>query len=161
MNSPDPLASQKPIASVPVLMYAGTERKLAVSTGVLQRIRTKSPGSSRIPDAVFRALIALTAISVFIIVVLIVFELIDKSKLSLHQFGLGFFYGREWDPVNDQYGALPFIYGTVVSSLLALILAVPLSVGVAVYVTEMCPMRLRAIISFLVELLAAIPSVIY
>ena len=161
MNSPDPLASQKPIASVPSLVHAGTERKQPASASVLQRIRTKSPTSSRIPDAVFRTLIALTAISVFIIVVLIVYELIDKSKLSLHQFGIGFFYGREWDPVNDQYGALPFVYGTIVSSILALVLAVPLSVGVAVYITEMCPMSLRAIISFLVELLAAIPSVIY
>ena len=88
-------------------------------------------------------------------------ELIDKSRLSLHQFGLGFFYGHDWDPVNDQYGAVPFIYGTLVSSFLALFIAVPLSVGVAVYITEMCPVRLRAIISFLVELLAAIPSVIY
>ena len=99
--------------------------------------------------------------SVFVIVVLIVYELIDKSKLSLHQFGIGFFYGRDWDPVNGEFGALPFIYGTVVSSVLALVLAVPLSVGVAVYITEMCPVALRAIISFLVELLAAIPSVIY
>ena len=110
---------------------------------------------------VFRVLIAFTALSVFIIVVLIVYELIDKSKLSLHEFGLGFFYGRDWDPVNGEFGALPFIYGTVVSSVLALVLAVPLSVGVAVFLTEMCPKSLRAIISFLVELLAAIPSVIY
>jgi phosphate transport system permease protein len=146
---------------MPSLVHAGTERKQARSVAVLQRIRTQNPGSSRIPDAMFRALIAVAAISLFIIVVLIVFELIDKSKLSLHQFGMGFFYGREWDPVNDQYGALPFVYGTVVSSVLALILAVPLSVGVAVFITEMCPIGIRAGISFLVELLAAIPSVIY
>ena len=109
----------------------------------------------------FRVIILLTAISVFAIVVLVVWELIDKSRLSLHQFGLSFFYGHDWDPVNGSFGAVPFIYGTLVSSFLALLLAVPLSVGVAVYVTEMCPQRLRAIISFLVELLAAIPSVIY
>jgi phosphate transport system permease protein len=106
-------------------------------------------------------LIGLTAISVFVIVVLVVWELIDKSKLSLHQFGLRFFYGHDWDPVNGNFGAMPFIYGTLVSSVLALLIAVPLSVGVAVYVTEMCPVWLRGIISFLVELLAAIPSVIY
>ena len=81
--------------------------------------------------------------------------------MSLHQFGIGFFYGHDWDPVNGSFGAVPFIYGTLVSSFLALLLAVPLSLGVAVYITEMCPQRLRAIISFLVELLAAIPSVIY
>ena len=161
MNSSDPLTSQKPITSVPSLARASTERKQAAGATVLERIRTQIPRSSRIPDVVFRVLIAFTALSVFIIVVLIVYELIDKSKLSLHEFGLGFFYGRDWDPVNGEFGALPFIYGTVVSSVLALVLAVPLSVGVAVFLTEMCPKSLRAIISFLVELLAAIPSVIY
>ena len=92
---------------------------------------------------------------------LVVWELVDKSRLSLHQFGLKFFYGQDWDPVEGNFGALTFIYGTLVSSFLALPLAVPLSVGVAVYITEMCPQWLSAIISFLVELLAAIPSVIY
>jgi phosphate transport system permease protein len=161
MNSTDPFGSQKPIVSVPSLAQTSTERKQTGGTAVLQRIRTQNPTSSRIPDAVFRVLIALTAFSVFVIVVLIVYELVDKSRLSLHQFGIGFFYGRDWDPVNGDFGALPFIYGTIVSSVLALVLAVPLSVGVAVYITEMCPVALRAIISFLVELLAAIPSVIY
>ncbi len=162
MNSnPDPLAKQRQITSVPSLAQTSTERKATIGATVLQRIRTKTPRSSKIPDALFRAIIVFAAISVFIIVALIVFELVDKSKLSLQQFGIGFFYGRDWDPVNGEFGALPFIYGTVVSSVLALILAVPLSVGVAVFITEMCPARLRAIISFLVELLAAIPSVIY
>ncbi len=161
MNSTDPLGSQKPIVSVPSLAHTSTERKQTGGTAVLQRIRTQNPTSSRLPDAVFRVMIALAAFSVFVIVVLIVYELVDKSRLSLHQFGIGFFYGRDWDPVNGDFGALPFIYGTIVSSVLALVLAVPLSVGVAVYITEMCPVALRAIISFLVELLAAIPSVIY
>jgi len=146
---------------MPALAHAASERKPGVASSVLQRIRDTQPRSSRLPDAVFRLLILLTAVSVFAIVVFVVVELVDKSRLSLHQFGLGFFFGHDWDPVNDQYGAMPFIYGTLVSSFLALLLAVPLSVGVAVYVTEMCPIRLRAIISFLVELLAAIPSVIY
>ena len=161
MNFPDPLASQKPIASLPSLAQTSMEREQSAARSVLQRIRTRTPRSSRIPDAMFRVIIALAALSVFVIVVLIVYELIDKSKLSLHQFGIGFFYGHNWDPVNDEFGALPFVYGTIVSSVLALILAVPLSVGVAVYITEMCPIALRAIVSFLVELLAAIPSVIY
>ena len=68
---------------------------------------------------------------------------------------------HDWDPVNEQFGALPFIYGTLVSSLLALLIAVPLSVGVAVFTTEMCPKALRGPLSFFVELLAAIPSVVY
>ena len=136
------------------------ERKSAAST-VLHKIRTSHPRASRIPDAAFGVIILLTAISVFAIVVLVAWELIDKSRLSLHQFGLAFFYGHDWDPVAGTFGAWPFIYGTLVSSFLALLMAVPLSIGVAVFVTEMCPQRLRAIISFLVELLAAIPSVIY
>ncbi len=95
------------------------------------------------------------------LLVLIVYELVTRSALSWHAFGFRFFSGSDWDPVNEQFGALPFIYGTLVSSLLALIIAVPLSIGVAVSTTEMCPPVLRGPLSFFVELLAAIPSVIY
>jgi len=162
MNSPDPVEqTQYPMTAMPALAHAASERKPGVASSVLQKIRHTQPRSSRIPDEVFRLLILLAAVSVFAIVVFVVWELVDKSRLSLHQFGLGFFFGHNWDPVNGDFGAMPFIYGTLVSSFLALLIAVPLSVGVAVYVTEMCPQRLRAIISFLVELLAAIPSVIY
>jgi phosphate transport system permease protein len=93
--------------------------------------------------------------------VLIVYELMSRSSLSWHAFGFKFFASSEWDPVNEQFGALPFIYGTLVSSLISLIIAVPLSIGVAVFTTEMCPRALRGPLSFFVELLAAIPSVIY
>ena len=162
VNPSNPMEpAQKPVTAIPTLAQAATERKAVAFTSALDRIRKTRPRSSKIPDSVFRLLILVTAASVFAIVVFIVWQLVDKSRLSLHQFGLGFFYGHDWDPVNDQYGALPFVYGTLVSSFLALLIAVPLSVGVAVYVTEMCPIRLRGIISFLVELLAAIPSVIY
>ena len=101
------------------------------------------------------------SISVLMVLGLFIYELSVRSKLSLHQFGFHFFMGTTWDPVSGDFGALPFIYGTLVSSLLALILAVPLAVGVAIFVTEICPRTLRGIISFTVELLAAIPSVIY
>jgi phosphate transport system permease protein len=162
MNSPEPLGKNpKPVTSMPSLAKPDPVRQPRNATTVLQKIRHTRPRSSRIPDLTFRVIIALSAFSVFAIVVLVVWELVTKSQLSLHQFGLKFFYGHEWDPVNGNFGAMPFIYGTLVSSLLALLLAIPLSVGVAVYITEMCPQRLRAIISFLVELLAAIPSVIY
>ncbi len=162
MNSPEPLGQlPKPVTSMPSLAKVEAGRHPGTPSAVLAKIRSTHPSSSRIPDAVFAVIILLSAISVFGIVLLVVWELIDKSRLSLHQFGLGFFYGHDWDPVNGNFGAVPFIFGTLVSSFLALLLAVPLSVGVAVYITEMCPQRLRAIISFLVELLAAIPSVIY
>jgi phosphate transport system permease protein len=101
------------------------------------------------------------ALSVLAIVGLIIYELITKSGLSWRAFGLKFFFRSEWDPVNDQYGALPFVYGTIVSSILALLIAVPLAIGVAVYITEMAPRWLRGALAFTTELLAAIPSVIY
>ena len=102
-----------------------------------------------------------SALAVLALVGLIIYELITKGNLAWHAFGWKFFAAHDWDPVNDQYGAMPFIYGTLVSSLLALLIAVPLSVGVAVFTTEMCPKWLRSPLSFLTELLAAIPSVIY
>jgi phosphate transport system permease protein len=101
------------------------------------------------------------ALTVLVILCLIVYELLSSSQLAWKAFGWKFFWSRDWDPVNEQFGALTFVYGTLVSSLLALILAVPLAVGVAVFTTEMCPKWLRGPISFLTELLAAIPSVIY
>jgi phosphate transport system permease protein len=112
-------------------------------------------------DDVFSFAMLACGLCVLALVGLIMYELIEKSGASWHAFGVKFFFRSDWDPVNDQYGALPFIYGTIVSSLLALLLAVPLSVGVAVFITEMCPRWLRGPLAFLTELLAAIPSVIY
>ncbi len=116
---------------------------------------------SRFADKIFLGITILSAISVLAIVVLIAYELITSSKLSIHAFGLKFFYTSNWDPVAGDFGALPFIYGTLVSSLLALAIAVPVSLAAAVFITEMCPRWLRTSLSFLMELLAAIPSVIY
>ena len=112
-------------------------------------------------DRVFFFAMLACALSIIAIVCLIVYELVTKSNLSWHAFGLKFFFRSEWDPVNDQYGALPFVYGTIVSSALALLIAVPLAVGVAVYITEMSPRWMRGALAFTTELLAAIPSVIY
>jgi phosphate transport system permease protein len=117
--------------------------------------------SSRIADASFRWVMLLCAASVLAIVGLVVLELVQQSRLSLHQFGWRFFAGQGWDPVAGDFGALPFIYGTLVSSAVALVIAVPLSVGLAIFNTEMCPRVLRGALSFTTDLLAAIPSVIY
>jgi len=117
--------------------------------------------ASKVPDHIFGAAMLACGLSLLAIVVLIVIELVMQSKLSIHAFGWRFFTGSNWDPVSGDFGALPFIYGTLVSSLVALIIAIPLSVGVAVFTTEMCPKPLRGTISFLTELLAAIPSVVY
>lgn len=101
------------------------------------------------------------AVSLFAIVALIITVLVLRSRLSLAQFGWRFFGHTAWDPVNGDFGAFPFIFGTVATSLLALLFAVPLALGVAIFITELCPKLLRAPISFLTELLAAIPSVVY
>ena len=113
----------------------------------------------------------LCALSIFGIVVLIAWQLVMRSQLAWSKFGFGFFYQAFtdpethlpmfWDPVNERFSALPFIYGTLVSSFLALLMAVPLAIGLAIFLTEMCPRVLRAPLAFLTELLAAIPSVIY
>ena len=114
-----------------------------------------------VPDRIFKSAMTVCGLAVLGVLVLIVYELISGSGLSWHAFGFKFFAGSDWNPVSEQFGALPFVYGTLVSSLLALIIAVPLAVGVAVFTTEMCPKALRGPLSFFVELLAAIPSVIY
>jgi len=118
-------------------------------------------GSGRFADASFAALMLLCACSIFAIVAFIFWILTVRSHLSLVQFGWKFFSRSAWDPVSGDFGALPFIYGTLATSLLALLMAVPLALGVAVFVTELCPKPLRTPISFLTELLAAIPSVVY
>jgi phosphate transport system permease protein len=112
-------------------------------------------------DSAFHIAMLGCGLTVLALVVLIVYQLVSKSALSWHASGLKFFFQSDWDPVNDQYGALPFIFGTIVSSILALLIAVPLAVGVAVFITEMSPPWLRGPLAFTTELLAAIPSVIY
>lgn len=112
-------------------------------------------------DVGFQGLMLLAALTVLGVVGLIVAELLERSVLAWQKFGVHFFVGSEWDPVSGLFGALPFIYGTLVSSLVALTIAVPLAIAVAVFVTEMCPKPLRKPIAYATELLAAIPSVIY
>jgi phosphate transport system permease protein len=118
-------------------------------------------GSGDVTDRIFSFAMLCCGLSVLGLVALIIFELVTKSKLSLHAFGWRFFFRSEWDPVNEQFGAWPFVYGTLLSSFLALLLAVPLAVGVAVFITEMAPRWLKGSLAFVTELLAAIPSVIY
>jgi phosphate transport system permease protein len=118
-------------------------------------------GSGGLADKAFAGLMLLCALSIFAIVLFILYILIVRSKLSLSQFGFHFFVHSAWDPVSGDFGALPFIFGTLATSLLALAMAVPLAMGVAIFLTELCPAKLRAPISFVTELLAAIPSVVY
>src|SRR5438445_13281063 len=99
------------------------------------------------------------ALSVFALIILIGYELAHASHLALRKFGWRFLTSSEWDPVTERFGALPFIFGTLVSSLIALLIAVPLSVATAVFLTELAPQRLQLVLTIFIELLAAVPSV--
>ena len=126
-----------------------------------KRLRTLVSPTGNVGDAVFRcAMFAVAALMVLIVLAMIL-SLASHSMLSIRQFGFGFLTGREWDPVKDKFGALAFVYGTVASSLIALIISVPLSLGIAIYLVEQAPSFLARPVTFLIELLAAIPSVVY
>lgn len=137
-------------------------------------IRLKTPDSRRKPvwsqalsptgntgDAIFRLLLLAIATLVLLIVVAMILALAAKSLPSIRQFGFGFITANDWDPVKGEFGALAFVYGTVMSALIALLISVPLSLGIAIFLVEQAPPKIARPITFLVELLAAIPSVVY
>ena len=123
--------------------------------------RVTRPGRAARKDRAFKGLTLAFALVATALPVLIAIELSRTSSQSVHRFGWGFITSRTWDPVREVFGALPFAYGTIVSSLLALVIAVPLGLGAAIWLAEAAPRLLRAPVGFLVELLAAIPSVVY
>jgi len=112
-------------------------------------------------DEVAYLLTLACAVTILIIVGLIVVELWANSQPTIKQFGLGFLWSSRWDPNGGHFGALPFIYGTCVTAFLALLIAVPLGVAAAIFLAEMAPPQLSNFLTFLIELLAAVPSVIY
>jgi phosphate transport system permease protein len=120
-------------------------------------------GRLRLPsgDAVYRAFTTSCALAIPFLLVLIAWAVLRAAWPALTEFGLGFLTSSEWDPRRERFGAAPMIFGTVVSSLLALLLATPLALGVAIFLSEFAPARLRQPVAFLVDLLAAIPSVVY
>jgi phosphate transport system permease protein len=115
----------------------------------------------RVSDLGFRLGIGAFAAALLLLVVAIGVTLANDSALSLQKFGLSFWRTSDWNPVAGEFGALPFIWGTLYSSVLALLIATPVSLGIAVFISELCPPRLRAPLIFLTELLAAIPSIVY
>jgi phosphate transport system permease protein len=112
-------------------------------------------------DRIFRGLLTAAALAIPVLLGFLVYELWSGSRPAIAKFGTDFLTTSTWDPVADQFGALPLIFGTLLSSLIALVIAVPLSIGVAIFLTEFAPGPVRRPIGFLVELLAAIPSVVY
>src|ERR1700722_9439881 len=112
-------------------------------------------------DQIAHLVTLIFAASVFLVTVFLVYELWIHSGPSRAKFGFSFLTGKVWDPVAEQFGALPFIYGTVLTSFLALLISVPLGVGAAIFLAELAPPKLSSACAFLVELLAAVPSVIF
>jgi phosphate transport system permease protein len=129
-----------------------TKSLLRATPGALSR---QAPG-----DRVFKWLMLMMALSVIALIFIIGCELAYGSRPALRRFGWRFLTSADWDPVNEQFGALPFIFGTVVSSVIALGIAVPLSIATAVCLTELAPRWLRQALTLFIELLAAVPSVI-
>jgi phosphate transport system permease protein len=112
-------------------------------------------------DEIARLVTFLFAATVVLITIMLVYELWANSALPRHKFGFHFFVTSVWDPIMDEFGALPFIYGTLVTSAVALIIAVPLGIGAAIFLAELAPPRTSDTLQFFIDLLAAVPSVIY
>jgi phosphate transport system permease protein len=150
---------------------AGLSRKVAVAdqahpairdiTVTRREERRSEFGARFFGDRIFGLSTLGLALIVLALIIALAIVLIQAAAPALRQFGFGFLVSTDWDPVNDVYGALPFIYGTAVSSALALAIAVPLSLGVSLCLNELAPAWLKRPIAFLVEVLAAIPSVVY
>jgi len=161
-REPNPSDSATPLMARTLTSFVGEAEQAApeAAPSPIRKFLT-ARGSGSLADKTFAGLMLLCGFSIFGIVLFILAVLISQSKLSLHQFGLSFFKSTAWDPVAGDFGALPFIAGTLMTSFLALAMAVPLAMGVAIFLSELCPAKLRAPISFVTELLAAIPSVVY
>lgn len=138
---------------------------MGMETTTAKRIATppSSPPGRRPSraDAAFRLITAGFALLLVLLLGVILLALASQSRAGFERFGVGFIWSTSWDPVREAFGAAPFIFGTVVSSMLALLLAVPVSIGIALYLTELAPPKIRRPIAFVVELLAAVPSVVY
>src|SRR3989442_9432320 len=134
---------------------------VAASIAVEERsVQERMASPSRFGDKAFERLTLAMALAVVVLIILIGWQLWNGSAIAIKKFGLHFLTTSTWDPVAEQFGALPFIYGTLVSSAIALIIAVPLGIATAAYLTELAPLWIRQPLVSLIEMLAAIPSVI-
>jgi phosphate transport system permease protein len=121
-----------------------------------RRTRSFGPG-----DTIFRALTCLFAILVLLILSGVIVSLVQGAWPALKEFGFGFLFADVWNPVTDKYGAVAPIYGTLVTSLIAMVIGIPVAFGIALFITELCPNWLKRPLATMIELLAAIPSIIY
>ena len=111
-------------------------------------------------DGLANLIVLSAAASIVLITGALVYELWHSSMAARHEFGWRFLISQEWNPVEGVYGALPFLYGTIVTAVIALLIAVPLGIGCAIFLAELAPPRISDALTFLIELLAAVPSVI-
>lgn len=132
----------------------------SIQTPELRR-KLSQASTGRQADRVLVFIIGACAIGILLLVVAIGESMVVGAAPAIRQFGLGFLVTQTWDPINGQFGALPFVYGTLVTSLLALVVGGPIALGAAIALSDLVPRQLRAVLSGLVELLAAIPSVVY
>ena len=146
-------------AGRPPVVDVALPGEAAVMSGVSSRAKVIE--RLRLGDKVFRLLTKTAAIGVLIILGGVMFSLIDGSLPALRTFGLDFLLEQRWNPVTEKFGALAPIYGTLVTSFIAMLIAVPIGLLIAVFLTELCPMWLRRPIGIAIELLAGIPSIIY
>ena len=138
-----------------------SERLVLTAPPSLYSMRATLFGRGRVADRLFKLTTLLFALAIAGLVILIIVQMTRDSMLAFDKFGFSFIWRQIWDPVRGEFGALPFIYGTAVSSILGLLIAVPVSIGVAIFLVKHAPRALSTPISFLVQLLAAIPSVVY
>jgi phosphate transport system permease protein len=134
---------------------------MAAETAAIERVGASGRRGGVIGDAVFRSLTFLFALLVLLILGGVIVALIDGALPVFRTFGLSFFVTEVWNPVTEKFGALAPIYGTLVTSAIAMLVGIPVAFGVAIFITEICPLWLKRPLATMIELLAAIPSIIY
>lgn len=132
-----------------------------VSASQTTQVSVATSPKRNLGDVVFKYTTMIFAGFILLLVLLMGFEMYVQAKPSIEKFGWSFLTRTVWDPVQEEYGALPFVFGTLFSSLIALVIALPLSIGIAIFLSEMAPRWLEPPLSFLIELLAGIPSIVY
>jgi phosphate transport system permease protein len=146
-----------------VLEISMTEAALDGTSEIVLRDAGRRRALSRftVGDSLFRGATLAAAIAVLVLLGGVILSLVIGAMPALRQFGLGFVTTQSWNPVTEKFGALAPIYGTVATSLIAMVIGIPVSIGIAIFLTELCPYRLRRPIGIAIELLAGIPSIIY
>lgn len=153
-------ATSVPHSAAPQTTASPPSQRLSKSTTTPRR-RPSSSGLARSGDRIYSAVTFLASLSIFVIILWLLFQLIGASLPAIHMFGWSFITKSDWNEDTNSFHALPFIFGTLYSSFIALVLSVPVSIGAAIFLSELAPRWIRTPATFLIELLAAIPSVVY